>query len=87
MIKEIYKKYREDIGLWEQKLKLLFIPFYKYLVWKRGKTIVKYRLFKIGGAKYFEFRGQPGITISKERFMKEFNGNKYTVPVNWKVED
>lgn len=85
----IYKKYRIDLNIWEEKIKVFFFFIYRYSLWKKGKTRIRYTLFVRDKTKanYIESPYlQPIIKISKEDFMQKYNGNKYLLPAGYEVE-
>ena len=45
--KSIYKKWRHDLKLWEEKIKLFSITYYRYSLWSDGKVKEKFRLYSL----------------------------------------
>jgi hypothetical protein len=83
------KRYRGDISTWEQQYKIFGLPVYKYSI---SPDVQGFSLKRKSpqSARYFE---QPGrrledyiVTISKERFQQEFKGNKYLLPLNYRIK-
>ncbi len=82
------KRYREDIGLWEEKIRFLWIfYYYKYSIWGEiipGQLWERITFFKKKKkqAKYFEFTPLPPITIGKQELKDRYQNNKWNVPIN-----
>ena len=61
--KIVYKKYRNDLKMWETCYQLWFIRYYNYCIFSRSGYISKTTLFKWRAkvADYFEFQKFPPI--------------------------
>lgn len=83
------KKYREDLNLWEErKLILLLIPFYKYSIWKDGKTRTQYSFLKKRktSAKYLKCTELPLVSVDAKEFQEKYQNNKWLIPINKKLK-
>lgn len=81
----IYNEYRIDIGMWEEKLKLMnFINLYKYKIGNDGKITKFSRLFryKRNTAKIIQCTKMPVCTLNKNEFQEKYKGNKWLIPIN-----
>ena len=86
-INSVYKYWRMDVGLWEEKLLMLwFIPYYRYSIWKDGKTIKYIRLIKYSNPKYLKKAIKTVIYVGKKEFEEKYNNNKYLVPLNYVLD-
>jgi hypothetical protein len=72
--------------MWEEKIKFLFITYYKYSIFENGKLRYYHRLFKHPNPKYLKAAIKTEIVIGKKQFQDEYNGNKWTVPINIVVD-
>jgi len=82
--KKVYKYWREDKYLWEQKnITFWIIPYYEYSIWEKGKTIRFKRLFKFSNPKYLKAAIKTNIYIGRKEFEENYKGNKYLVPSNY----
>ena len=87
MQREIYKWYRLDKDLWEQKIVLFwFITVYRYSIWRMGKTTVKYRLLKYKNPEYLKKAIKTEIYVGKKEFEEKYKNNKYLVPINYVLD-
>lgn len=87
MFTEIYKWYRQDKTLWESKISILGIMFfYKYSIWRNGKTKTHYRFFKYKKPIYLKKAITTHIYVGKNEFETKYKGNKYLVPLNYKLD-
>ena len=87
--KEIEKYYRFDIGLWEEKIRVIGINIYKQSVFLRDKNKVKIR-YKLFIPKTAKKKYAPTITevyITYDEWVNEYKCNKYLVPVNYKIPE
>ena len=71
------KKWNTKAQMWEEKI--LF--YYKYSVWKEGKTITKYKLTPIK-SNYITKATFTKAYITQEEINQYYNGNKWIVPTN-----
>lgn len=85
----ISREYREDLQLWEEKIKILwFLHYYVYSIrksdklWTKKTIVLKSRKTK----KYFKLIPLSPIIIGKKEFEKEYNNNKWSVPVNYEID-
>lgn len=87
--KSIYKKYRVDLSMWEEK-RLLFwiIPYYVYSIWENGMLNTKIRLFLINKnkGKYFILPSEQKIKIGKSEFSEKYKNNKWIIPLNYELD-
>jgi hypothetical protein len=67
MLKQIHKKYRLDLDLWETKTRFLFISFYKYSCFGK-KTSYSLFLKDNKSKKYFIFVKSPFNTQEIQDF-------------------
>jgi hypothetical protein len=85
--KSIYKYWRTDKYLWEEKRVIFwFIPYYKYSIWKDGKTTNKIRLAKYSKPTYIKKAIETKMYVDKKEFKEKYNSNKYLVPVNYEIQ-
>ena len=82
LITEVSKRYLLDSNVWESKYKILFLHYYKISSYGVKD---KYRFIEHKGKSI----DKPVITkhyISSDDIKKEYNGNKWFVPVNYTIE-
>ena len=85
--KNLYKFWRKDKYLWEEKRIIFwFIPYYKYSIWKHGKTITHIKILKYPKPKYLKKAIKTTIYVGKQEFKEEYNGNKHLVPLNYELD-
>lgn len=85
--KSLYKWWRADKYLWEEKRIIFwFIPYYKYSIFKEGKTIKHIKLKKYSKPKYLNKAIKTTIYVGKKEFEEKYNGNKYLVPLNFELD-
>lgn len=61
IFKTLKKEYRTDLKVWEEEISFLgTITYYKYLIWREGKTITNISFYKKNKyeALYFKMRSQ-----------------------------
>jgi hypothetical protein len=81
--KSIYKWWRTDCELWEEKVKIFtFITYYEYSIWKNGVTYKKLRFKSKPKAKYITGPFISKIYVGKKEFKSKYNSNKYMIPIN-----
>jgi len=85
--KSIYKWWRIDKYLWEEKVIIFwFIPYYKYSIWKNGKTITHIKLIKYPNPKYLKKPVITTVYVGKKEFEEKYKGNKHLVPLNFELD-
>lgn len=83
-VKEISKEWRIDCNRWETIYEFLgYIRIYKYSI--LGKKN-RWRLLKISGSKYLPKMPEVKFRITNEQFQKEYNGNRWLLPINMEVK-
>jgi hypothetical protein len=84
----VYKSWRVDLDLWEEKIKLFrFIVIYRYSIWRDGATHTHLRLRARPGADYLRSARVTRIRINRKEFEQVYNGNKWIVPVGYEIDD
>ena len=83
----IYKKWRKDVNLWEEKL-LFFslIHYYEYSIWKNGKVYKHIRFRRYSNPEYLDKAYETKVYIGKREFTEKYNSNKWAVPVNYEID-
>ena len=87
--KIIYKKYRFDLNLWEERKKIFwFILYYKYLIFKKGKLYIQRTLFLKNKEtkKYFKFIPFQKLKVGSKEFKEKYKNNKWLVPVDCELD-
>lgn len=83
----IYKYWRDDKRLWEEKIKILgLISCYKYSIWKDGLLITFFQRKPFPNPKYSKSATITNVYIGQKYIDEHFNGNKWTVPVNYLID-
>lgn len=81
--KTLYKWWRIDNNLWEEKIKILwFITYYKYSIWREGKTHTHIKLKAYAEPKYFKKVHETKVYVGKKEFAETYKNNKWLVPIN-----
>lgn len=81
--KTLYKWWRTDCSIWEEKVKILwFINYYKYSIWKEGKahTHIKFKIYP--EPKYLKKAHETKMYVGKKEFEETYKNNKWVVPIN-----
>lgn len=81
--KTLYKWWRIDCNLWEEKIKTLwFLTYYKYSIWIEGEihTHIKIKIYP--KPKYLKKAIKTIMYVGKKEFDEVYKGNKYNVPIN-----
>lgn len=90
MITEQQRTWRTDLRRWETIFLLCgFIRIYRYTLFINGKLIKKYSLWKLQSnmAIHMNSANQLGeIVIGRQEFADRYNGNKYLIPYNIKLD-
>ena len=84
--KTLYKWWRIDCNLWEEQIKILwFITYYKYSIWKEGKTHthIKFKIYP--EPKYLKKAHETKVYVGKREFEEEYKSNKWLVPINKEI--
>ena len=85
--KSLYKWWRADKYLWEEKRIIFwFIPYYRYTIFKNGKTFKHIKLWKYSEPKYLKKAIKSTIYVGKKEFEEKYNCNKYLVPLNFELD-
>jgi len=85
--KNLYKWWRTDKYLWEEKKIIFwFIPYYRYSIWKDGKTITHIKIKKYAKPKYLKKAINTTIYVGKKEFEEKYKSNKYLVPLNFELD-
>ena len=85
--KIIYKWWRTDKCLWEEKIVVFwFIHYYKYSIWRDGKNIEHIKIFKYSKPKYLKKAIKTTIYIGKKEFKDKYNSNKYLIPLTYELD-
>lgn len=80
--KTIYKWWRIDNNIWEEKVKILwFATYYKYSIWKEGKTHTHIKLKAYPNPKYLKKAHETKIYVGKKEFEETYKNNKWLVPI------
>jgi hypothetical protein len=81
--KTIYKWWRIDCNIWEEKVKILwFINYYKYSIWIKGKTLTRIRFKIYPEPKYLKKAHETKVYVGKKEFEENYKNNKWLVPIN-----
>jgi hypothetical protein len=81
--KTLYKWWRVDCNLWEEQIKIFwFITYYRYSIWKEGKTHthIKFKIYP--KPKYLKKAYETKIYVGKKEFKEKYKSNKWLVPIN-----
>ena len=79
----IHDWYRNDCNMWEEKKKIFwFINYYKYSIWKQGKTHVHIKLNKYPNPIYQKKPYETKIYVGKKEFKETYKSNKWIIPIN-----
>ena len=85
--KKLYKWWRTDKYLWEEKRIIFwFITYYRYTIFKNGKTFEHIKLWKYSEPKYLKKAIKSTIYVGKKEFEEKYNCNKYLVPLNFELD-
>lgn len=81
--KTIYKYWRFDRNLWEEKVRVVwFISYYKYSIFKEGDihTHIRFKIYP--DPKYVKKAYQTRIYVGREEFKEVYKNNKWIIPIN-----
>lgn len=87
----VYKEYREDLKLWEEKIIIFWgIHYYIYSIFRypmekeyRCKTLfIKSPKTK----KYFKFVPLPPVKVGRKEFEEVYKNNKWMIPINYELD-